>query len=352
MRGIRAMINENKEKRILNDALGEFRKNTGLAVDVVEFEGKGLDVKYRHDAIIKIKWNDLDCYFAAEVTNIVTRAKMGFVVHQLCQFQQKGMLVAKYINPRIADELKRMDVAFIDTAGNAYINEPPLFIYIIGNKPDDKDILEQPTRTFRPTGLQVIFALLCNHGLENYPFREIANKADVALGTVGWVMYDLKRMGYIIDMGLRNRRLVRKDNLLGRWVAAYPEQLKPKKMIGRYRADNEYWWENADLNEINALWGGEVAANKITQYLKPQIITLYAKQPIGRFLLKNKLKNDVNGNIEILNIFWKFELSHLHNEIVPPILIYADLLATGDARNIETAKVIYERELSKYFRED
>jgi hypothetical protein len=227
-----------------------------------------------------------------------------------------------------------------------------LFIYIKGNKPTDKDILEQPARTFRPTGLQVIFALLYNPGLENKPFREIAIRADVALGTVGWVMYDLRRMGYLINVGPRNRRLVRKDNLLNRWVAAYPEQLRPKKMIGRFRADNPYWWENTDLKGINALWGGEVAANIMTEYLRPQIITVYAKQPIGRFLLKNRLKNDVNGNIEILKIFWKFEQDCLHNNLVPPLLIYADLMATGDTRNIETARMIYEKELSKYFRED
>lgn len=346
------MITENKEKKILNDALGEFRKNTGFVVDVVEFGGRALNVEYYHDAIVKVQWNDLDYYFAVEIKNIVTRAILGVAVKQLNLFQQKGMLVAKYINPRIADELKKMDIPFIDTAGNAYINEPPLFIYIKGNKPTDKDILEQPARIFRPTGLQVIFVLLCNPGLENRPLREIAIKADVALGTVGWVMYDLRRMEYLIDTGPRNRRLVLKDNLLDRWVAAYPDQLRPKKMLGRFKADNPYWWENTDLKEINALWGGEVAANIMTEYLRPQIITVYAKQPIGRFLLKNKLKNDVNGDIEILKIFWKFEQDRLHNDLVPPLLIYADLMATGDTRNIETARMIYEKELSKYFRED
>ncbi len=346
------MIIENKEKKILNDALGELRKNTRFVVEVVEFEGRALNVEYYHDAIVKIQWNDLDHYFAVEIKNIVTRAILGVAVKQLNLFQQKGMLVAKYINPRIADELKKMDIPFIDTAGNAYINEPPLFIYIKGNKPFDKDILEQPARTFRPTGLQVIFALLCNPGLENKPFREIATKADVALGTVGWIMYDLRRMAYLIDTGPRNRRLVRKDNLLDRWVAVYPEQLRPKKMIGRFKADNPYWWENIDLKEINALWGGEVAANIMTENLRPQIITVYAKPPIGRFLLKNGLKNDVNGDIEILRIFWEIEKDRLHNELVHPLLIYADLLATGDTRNIETARMIYEKELSKYFRED
>lgn len=345
---------ESKEKRILNDALGELRKNTGLVVDVVEFEGRALNVEYYHDAIVKIQWNDLEYYFAVEIKNILTRAILGIAVQQLTLFKlkQKGMLVAKYINPRIADELKKNDVPFIDTVGNTYINEPPLFIYIKGNKLTDKAVLEQPTRTFKPTGLQVIFALLCNPGLENKPYREIAIKADVALGTVGWIMYDLRRMGYLIDEVPKNRRLVRKDNLLNRWVAAYPEQLRPKKMIGRFRADNQYWWEGADLKEIDALWGGELAANIMTEYLKPQIITVYAKQPIGRFLLKNRLKNDFTGNIEILEKFWKFEQDNLRNNLVPALLIYADLMATGDTRNIETARIIYEKKLSEYFRED
>ena len=31
------MIIETKEKKILNDALGELRKNTGLVVEIVDF---------------------------------------------------------------------------------------------------------------------------------------------------------------------------------------------------------------------------------------------------------------------------------------------------------------------------
>ncbi len=349
------MIIESKEKRILNDALGELRKNTGLVAEVVDFEVKALDnalnVQYYKDAVVKIEWNDLDYYFAVEIKNIVTRAILGVVIHQIHRLQQneKGMLVAKYINPQIADELKKMDVSFIDTVGNAYINEPPLYIYLKGNRPEK---IDQPARTFRPTGLQVIFALLCNPGLENKPYRDIANKADVALGTVVEIMDDLKKTGYLIDTGVRRRQLVRKKDLLNKWVTAYPEQLQRKKMIGRFKADNQYWWENANLKEADALWGGEVAANILTEYLKPQIITVYAKRPIARFLLKNKLIKDENGDIEILERFWEFGQDPLYNNLVPPLLIYTDLMATGDTRNIETARIIYEKELSKYFRED
>lgn len=340
------------DKEILNRALQKFRENTGLIAEITEMAARATNAGHIHDAIIKIKWKDLDYLFAVEVRNIITRVTLGGAIQQFHLFKEKGMLVARYITPQIADELKEMDIPFMDVAGNAYINEPPLLIFIKGNKPADKYRLEQPARTFRPAGLQVIFALLCNPGLENAPFREIANKASVALGTVGWVMYDLRRTNYLMDLHPRKRRLIRKDNLLNRWAAAYPEQLRPKKMLGRFRTDKQDWQKYTEIKDIKGLWGGELAANILTKYLKPQIYTIYAKLPIGRFLLKNKLKKDINGDIEILNIFWEFERDRLNNKLVPPLLIYADLLATGDARNIETARIIYDRELTGLIRED
>lgn len=339
-------------KDILDRALQKFRENTGLTAEIIEMAARATNAGYIHDAIIKIKWKDLNYFFAVEVKNIITRATLGGAIQQFHLFKEKGMLVARYIPPQIADELKKMDIPFMDVTGNAYINEPPLLIFIKGNKPTDKYRLEQPVRTFRPAGLKVIFALLCNPGLENAPFREIANKAAVALGTVGWVMYDLRRTNYLMDLHPRNRRLIRKENLLNRWATVYPEQLRPKKMLGRFRADKQDWRKYAEIKDIKGLWGGELAANILTKYLKPQIYTIYAKLPIGRFLLKNKLKKDINGDIEILNIFWEFGLDRINNELVPPLLIYTDLLATGDARNIETARIIYEREITRLIGED
>ena len=43
-----------------------------------------------------------------------------------------------------------------------------------------------------------------------------------------------------------------------------------------------------------------------------------------------------DGNVEILGKFWGFESAP--PELAPPLLIYADLLATGDARCLEAAR--------------
>jgi hypothetical protein len=81
-------------------------------------------------------------------------------------------------------------------------------------------------------------------------------------------------------------------------------------------------------------------------------VTIYTKQPIGRLVLKNRLKKNPNGKIEILNTFWNFEDKRFHNDLVHPILVYADLMATGDNRNIEAAGIIYDTEIARFIRED
>lgn len=350
------MAIEKIKQNILKDALSKLRENTGLVAEVVDFEvgalDQAVDGEHYQDAVIKIQWNDQEYQFVVEIKNIITRAILGVTVHQFnrMRLKEKGMLIAKYVNPIIAEELKKSDVSFIDAVGNAYINKPPLFIYLKGNRPVDN--MPDYARTFRPTGLQIIFALLCNPGLENKPYRYIAKKADVALGTVGEMMDDLKKTGYLIHMGNRLRRLIRKNDLLNRWVTAYPEKLRRKKMIGHYTADDGEWWKNAKLIEDNVLWGGEVAAYLMTEHLKPQTITLYTKKPIAKFLLTNKLMENKDGDTEILEIFWNFGPNHLHDNLVPPLLVYTDLMASGDARNIETARIIYDKKLSQYFRED
>lgn len=352
------MTPKDKEIEVLRDALEMLRRTTGLIVEVQPQTPIPPEIPGTHvpDAVIRIAWEDRDWHFAAEVKKMITPTTIGLAVQQLDLLRQRGfqerVLITKYVTPQVADRLKAMNIQFVDAAGNAHINKPPLFIFVKGNKLIDKYRPERPPRAFQRAGLQVVFALLCNPGLENAPLREIANVANVALGTVEWVMDDLRKMGCLVDIRKRTRRLIRKVDLLNRWVTIYPEQLRPKLMIGRFIADNFDWWKQADQQEFAAYWGGEVAANVLTEYLKPQIVTIYAYQPVGRLLAKNKLRRHPNGNIEILKAFWNFDHNWLHRKLVHPLLIYADLLATGDARNIETARIIYEQELTQLIRED
>lgn len=60
------------------------------------------------------------------------------------------------------------------------MRQPPIYIFAKGNKPPDVFKQVPHKQAFRPIGLRVIFAFLCNPDLVKKPYREIAAAADVA----------------------------------------------------------------------------------------------------------------------------------------------------------------------------
>ncbi len=335
-----------QETEVLNRAIEAFHNETGLLFHVEDIDVPG-QKGYRYDAIIRLTTPTLDQKFIAEIKQRLTNATLGAAVHQLDRIQGKKLILTEYVNPLMAERLREMDIAFLDTVGNAYVNVPPVYVYIKGKRPPKLLQKRLLTRAFQPTGLRVVFAFLCNPRLVNAPYRDIAKAATVALGTVGWVMTDLRELGFIVDMGKRGRRLIDRELLLERWVTAYPENLRPKLFIGKYKAPNKDWWNFVNPHDFGAYWGGEVAAAQLTHYLNPEKVTIYLRDKIADLQLAYKLKKDPNGEVELLKIFWDIEPGRTKQEAVPPFLVYADLLASGDPRNIETAKIIYGTDIAE-----
>ena len=340
-----------RDTEILERAIRTFRQVTGLnlVVDKIDFTTpRG----QRVDAMVRLVAPGIKKQLAVEVKRLLNPTNLGLAAEQMARLPEQALLVTEYVNPNMAERLKQMNVLFLDTVGNAYLNVPPFFIYTRGQKPPLKPYEERPTRAFDQAGLKVIFALLCQPELVDAPYRTIAGTADVALGTVGWVLYDLKERGHLLKMGKRGRRLVQKQRLLERWVTAYPERLRPKLMLGRYAGPNKNWWEQAQIKQLQAYWGAEIAAARLTGYLKPEVVTIYIRGLQGKLLATHQLRNDPRRNIEVLKAFWAPACDWTDQEIVHPFLVYADLLATGDARNLETARRLYDDQIARFIRED
>jgi hypothetical protein len=343
-------MEKTKENELLQLALEALRNNLpGQAK--IKTVNPVRDPRVRADYLLRIAMQGKEIRYYAEVKTNVTKADKLLAMMRKADLHHPLLLVTKYINPQLADELKQNGTEFIDTAGNAFINQPPLYVFVKGNKPEIVKVAP-PKRTFKPAGLKVIYGFLCNPDLGNRTYREIAAGTDVALGTVDWIMKELKELRFLLDMGERGLRLLQKEKLLQRWVTAYPEQLRPKLTLGRFRGEHE-WWRQKKLNPLKAQWGGEVAAERLTQYLQPQIITIYTTpQQLNQLLAENRLRKDETGDVEILKKFWKLPEMWKYEDLVHPILIYADLLATGNERNIETAKMIYDKHILELIRED
>lgn len=344
------------QQQLLTAALDTAR-TLGLTVEVMETDPR---LGREHaDALIRIGRGDGEtALYAAEVRRGVRPATLGATLMELERLGPQALLVTDYLTPPLAEALKERRVAFLDTAGNAYLEHAGLLVWVKGHKPAARPVGTEVGRAFQPTGLQVLFTLLCNPAAINRPYRELAAMAGVAHGTVGWVIPDLQRQGYVADLrGKRGtRRLFQLDRLLAQWVDAYARQLRPRTLIGRYYIPKIEGWRDWPLAQHDALWGGEPAGALLTNYLRPGELTIYAaKLPALLAAQQKLLKVPAPGHTAIVDVrrrFWNFAGDPDHPDVTPPVLIYADLLATGDGRCIETAKMVYDAHVARLLEED
>lgn len=340
---------------LLKAALEAFTRTTGLVARLIDSgpQMPAATTSYRPDALIEIQTQDKLLRFVVELKRLDRYA----AVAQARTFwpedaQPPLILVAPFITPQTAQRCRDLHLFFMDAAGNAYIDQPGLYVYVTGQKRPAGFPAITPGRMNNPATLKVVFALLCRPELVNCPYREIATAAQVALGTVGLAMKELETRKDVGTFGatVPKRRLVDPERLLKQWVDFYPATLRPKLRPRRFRAPEFTRFAEINIGEYDAYWGGEVAAGRLTHYLKPQTATIYARQSLSKLITDNRLRADVNGDIEALDVFWDPKTLQHPVDIVPPILVYADLVATTDGRNLETARLLYEREITPEIR--
>jgi hypothetical protein len=335
-----------REKTVIEKAMDFFHKRTRIDADFL-YEKTGQDLY--GDGIVRLAHEGQKWEFKAEVKLRVNRATIALLKQKIDRAGE-GLLVTDYVNPELAEVMRDQGIFFIDAAGNTFIDATPLYIFVKGEKPNNVVTAQPVKRLFKPGGLKLIFALLNNPEMEKATYRDMAKAANVALGTVDFVITELKELGFLIDMAKKGRKLRKTGQLLRRWVEAYPENLKPKLIQEKFRTNALHWWKDIKPADFGFFWGGEIAATKLTGHLKPERYTIYTDHLPGKLIYKFKFQKDPSGNVEFVTPFWTFGWELAEKKVVPPLLIYADLMATGDARAIEAAEIIYDNHLTRLIR--
>jgi hypothetical protein len=338
-----------QEYQTLQDAIAALQATAGLKT--VKVDVRPLPTKQpnpRADALLTITLNGHKQLFVAEIKTTDRRMAIAQIRAQLLEFITKHypgyrpLLITTFVTQDLADECRRLDLPFLDTAGNLYL-PTDTFVADIRGKARPARLFKDKYRAKNPAGLKVVFALLCRPALAGAPYREVAKFAQVALGAIGPVLNDLTQRGYLQKAKTPTGTLLKKKELLNEWVTYYPANLRPTLRPRRYQADREQL-THIGLETFGAYWGGEYGAEKLTRYLKAEHFLIYAPgTPPTALITKARMRLATDGNIEILEMFWHPELVNQPTDIAPPLLVYADLMATTDGRNIEAAKEVYER---------
>lgn len=289
--------------------------------------------------------------FTVEVKETVLKTVAPFLALWPHPTAQPWVLVTPYVSDELGRQLRQHGMCYADAAGNAWLHysAADVFILVQGQpRPRKEATASTAGRAFRKSGLRLLFQLLTQPDLVCQPYRTIAARTNTPVATVGQVMLDLMQQGFLL--GEEPRQLLRREELIQRWVAGYGDTLRPHLATQRYRwldADRPAGsWQAQPLGAAT-YWGGEPAAALLLDgYLLPEFFTLYSSATRPALMRQLRLVPDPTGSVEVLAPFdQRLNFPNPTSPCVPPLLVYADLLLSGDSRNREVAQKLYARYL-------
>lgn len=329
------------ETQIVNNALTRLKNQTGLT-------GNWMPLDLEIDGEVVFLFENKKVHVYVEVKNELRNHQMPQIVERSKKYKP-FMVIADRIFPSLKEILRENNIGYLDATGNIYINTPEQFVWLDGNKNTET---KKPVtnRAFTKTGLKTVFYLLLHPERINQPYRNLAQATKVALGNINNIITGLKDAGFVLQINEKEIQLQNKKALLDRWIAGYRETLKPALHLGDFRfwnEDNFANWQNLPIIPNQTAWGGEAAAEMLTNYLNPEILTIYTQEKKAAIMPLLKLIPAEKGNVRIYEMFW----DKAENDILyaPPLLTYADLMITDDPRCIETAEMIYNQFLKDEF---
>jgi len=328
------------ELDLINRALSELRQS-------LDVHGKVLPAKNSPwDAVVLLEIGGQQLQYQCEVKQRIDRRAILLDLKARGLATSKGLLVTTLLSQELATACRELGLQFIDTAGNAYLeNGAGLYVYISGRRGKDPGLGNMEGASITPAALRMMFAFLAAPSMLNAPYREIAPAVRVSTGAIGKVFDVLEARGFIARASNGDRVIAAPELLLGEWATGYLSRLKPKLKTFRLsgvspKEFSERWSPGLHISA----WGGETGAAIHTRHLTPGTCTVYIDMDepnaLRDLVREFRLKADANGPIEVVEAFWNMNCFTNTFPSVPLPLIYADLLGTHDSRNLAVAKHI------------
>lgn len=316
-------------EEIINDVVYNLKKLTKLEkITIKEVNQK----PYSHEMIIN------KTEFACIVVKQISKANYNLVVQQIADIRRATdkplILMTQYTSAEIIDKLYDENINVAESSGNCKISANSLHIMISGQK--SSPTKQTKGKAFNESGLKLIFYFLLNDENINKTYRQISVETGFSLGTIKNVIEELTNEQYVITTP-KGRFLNNKMKLIDVWQTHYNQNLKPKLLLKELEftnIENMKKWEDIPLPD-GTCWGGEGGAYIADHYLTPKQFDIYTDEPTIKLVMTNKMYFKEDGSIKVYKKFWK---NNTDNRIAPQIILYADLMGSGNSRCIEAAQ--------------
>ena len=137
-----------EEQIIANQSIRRLKENTGLKAQWTPQSGE-------KDGVLHLQTKTDEFSFVVEVKQHVRLHHLEQLL-TLAKKQKRFMVIARGIAHNVKQELKNKNIAYLQTNGDALIQEGNLIIMISGNdKQEAQEVKPKTNRAFTKTGLKV-----------------------------------------------------------------------------------------------------------------------------------------------------------------------------------------------------
>lgn len=321
----------------------------------------GRQGKQRPDACVELTVGGRKRVFAVELqqSDPISRIAIDHWIGRTSASKQDWILFASHIGSQLSRYLRERRINFVDRDGNCHLSiDEGHVAYIEGRKRSEP--VWESHGTGR-AGYKILFALLARPGLVARPVREIATTSGASKTAASSVLNRLTGEG-IIGAAARQRILLRPDDLLRRWLNGYVDRLRPRLLFGRYQTriedaeeldrflkrelstKGEGWFADGSKT-IRWAWGGAAAEHRLLHYYRGTTTIIHFDAPPETAARRLGLAPAREGSITFLGIPGPLAFEDSERNAVHPLLIYSELLASGEERARDAASRIRERYL-------
>ena len=291
---------------------------------------------HQHQLLVRLITSNLSSAVAAQ---ILAEAR-----------KKRGLLLCA---PLVSDELGRRlgaaNVNYVDLRGNARLRlEPGYLTWIAGQRGEQ---LSRPTPTdIRYPGYRVMFAYITKPDLITAPLRTVATASGTSVSAVSAMQQRMKLDG-IARPAKKGRSWMpgQRRRLLEHWLAAYPTQIRPRLLVGTFQLkaatpeemerhvhaalDGTYDWQLA----------GTSAAWKMTHHYRAGNVCIQTAGNEAEIRRQLRAIPDQNGPFSMLRSIGPLAVNENDPTLAHPLLVYSELMTSGDDRAIETAEMIFDK---------
>ena len=265
------------------------------------------------------------------------------------RFGDRGVavLAAPKISEEAAEVCRRLEISWIDEAGNCDIAFPGVWVQVRGNPHSQKPEKANVVDPFSGKASRILAELLDSPNRE-WRLKDLAEEAGVSIGLTSMVRSSLAEKGYIMPAHGENR-LIRPTELLTEWRERY----SPRREASRYFTLEPLEKVERLLSEQGAVLTEFSAADRYAPYTRYQRIAAYAPH-IDKFDAKDlSLRmGDTGANVTLYSEDPPVGKVHERDglRVVSSVQACLDLTALG-GRGVDAADFLAETYILRRWRE-